>query len=420
MGIIEKKKILLAEISIVRFIVILLQLYFLKLYSKYTSTYDLGIYYFWVTASYSLNAFILVPLDYFQQSKLYFLKNNQFSIKSFKGINRFVFWTGIIITVISIAITSISAASMCLYIFFSIATSYGVYYVNLYRGIINNLEHRRKAIYTLLLEVTVKIGLYLLMLKFFAHTSLLIMVASLFASIVSLTFLLYFVKKMDEYKYIKQETYSFNKVFKFSYPLSLAAAINWIQLQGYRLLLVPLGFVEMVGIYGTVTNVGTGGMNAYSTIFSQLFTPNLYKTHGKYISTYLKNAFLSILFVLVCSFLLRDYIVVLLTKPAFAEFSILILFGVLAEAGNFLVSGLTVYITINELTAKTTKIGICGLVLFFITFGLFFFFKAITLYTIGLPIVITQIFTIAVLMIIVIKHIKATKNLTYPQVDNTK
>jgi len=413
MGIINRKKILLAEISVVRLIVILLQLYFLKLYSKYTSTYDLGIYYFWVTASYSLNALILVPLDYFQQSRLYYLKSNQISIKSFKGINQFVFWSGILISTVSLVITGIIQANMCLYIFFSIATSYGVYYVNLYRGFINNLERRRQAIYTLLLEVTVKIFLYLLLLKFFAATSLLIMMVSLFASATSLLVLLYFTRRLEEYKFIKHENYSFGEIFKFSYPLSLSAAINWIQLQGYRLLLVPLGLVEMVGIYGTVSNVGTGGMNAYSTIFNQLFLPNLYKTDGKYITTYLRNAILSILFIMICSFILKDYIVTFLTKPAFKTFSILILYGIVAEAGNFLVNGLTVYMTIHKLTGKTTKIGFWGLLFFFSTFGILFILKAITIYSIGLPITLTQLFTVVVLVIIMVRHKKilTTKHL---------
>jgi O-antigen/teichoic acid export membrane protein len=154
---------------------------------------------------------------------------------------------------------------------------------------------------------------------------------------------------------------------------------------------VPLGFVEAVGIFGTVANVGSSGMNACSTVFSQLYIPNIYKTNGKYIKTYLRNALLAIAFVLVVSTLLSKIIVGLLTKQEFVNYSLIILFGILTEAGNFIIGSLTIYLTIHNLTKTTVKMSAIGLFVFFLSFASLYIFKLINVYTLGIPMVLTQL-----------------------------
>ncbi|MFW0714235.1 hypothetical protein [Pedobacter sp. N23S346] len=405
------KKSVILEVGIVRILVVILQLFFLKAYSSHTTLFELGLYYFLFTLSYSLNAFILVPLDYFQQSQIYRLKDSSSSLKSFLGINIWVLkLTGIILFVAILGSYIINKTYVEIVIIITIL-SVSTYFVNLLRGFINNLEKRRVAIYSLLFEGSMKLAIYFISIHFFVSSSKVILLSILSASIMSLLLLFLLVSRTEEYKNSKIQIFKSFEIIKFSYPISLGAVINWIQLQGYRMILVPLGLVEVVGVYATVSNVGTNGMNAYSTIYSQLFIPNLYKTHGSYIKTYITYALLSIAGILLVSYFLADYIVLLLTKEAFVKYSTLILYGVVSEAGNFLIGALTVYLTIHNLTSTTIKASLTGLTIFIITFFCLYYTRNLSVYTVGVPIVITQMVIAAYLAYIVFNTRKNLKKI---------
>lgn len=398
--IIAKKRVIV-EVAVMRIFTIIIQLLFLKIYTNYTSLYDIGIYLFLLTISYSLNSFLFVPLDYFQQALAYKLKNNSISFKSYSGINLWVLKITISFSVIAeIFCLLINPVYYYVIPLISILALSG-YFVTLLRGLINNLEKRRQAIYFLLLEGILKILFFLVLITFFKSTSTIILIALAGASLFTLGCLYLFFRNMDEYKYGEIQTFSIKEVFEFSYPISIGAIINWIQLQGYRMILVPFGLVEVVGIYGTVANVGTSGMNAYSTIFAQLFVPDLYKTDGKYIKAYIRNAFLSILFVLGVSYVFSDLIIRILTNQHFVQYSSVIIYGILSEGGNFLIGALTIYLTIHKVTKTSIKVNIVGLLTFFISFYMLYYFKLININTVGIPIVLTQFVIVGYLMIVV-------------------
>ncbi len=384
------KKTEIIEVSSVRILVVILQLVFLKIYTNYTSVYELGIYYFLFTLSYSLNAFLLVPLDYFQQSQLYALKNENYSIRSFFKINiwvaKFTFITLLIGLIICLLVDNQYIVVLPIIIILALST----YMVTLLRGIINNLEKRRFAIYTLLMESVLKIAFFYIVKCYFNPDAITILVSILLSSLVTLLILFLVIKSLDEFKNEKIKKFSPKEILHFSYPISVGAVVNWLQLQGYRMILVPLGLVEVVGIYGTVANVGTSGMNALSTVYSQLFVPNLYKSEGAYIKTYLKYAFLSIAVVLSVGYFLSDIIISVLTKSEFVKYSCLIVFGILSEGGNFLIAGLTIYLTLQNLTKVSMIASITGLIVFFLSFITLYLIEKINVYTIGLPIVLTQ------------------------------
>jgi O-antigen/teichoic acid export membrane protein len=385
------KKTEIIEVSSLRILVVILQLVFLKIYTNYTSVYELGIYYFLFTLSYSLNAFLLVPMDYFQQSQLYSLKKSNYSIRSFFKINiwvaKFTFITLFIGLIICLLVNIQYIIILPIIIILALST----YMVTLLRGIINNLEKRRFAIYTLLMESVLKIAFYYIVKCYFNPDAITILVSILLSSLVTLLILYLVIKSLDEFKNEKIKDFSAKEILQFSYPISVGAVVNWIQLQGYRMILVPLGLVEIVGIYGTVANVGTSGMSALSTVYSQLFVPNLYKSEGAYIKTYLKYALLSIIVVLCVGYFLSDIIIGVLTKSEFVKYSCLIVFGVLSEGGNFLIAGLTIYLTIKNLTKVSMIASITGLIVFFLSFIILYVLKKINVYTIGLPIVLTQV-----------------------------
>ncbi|MGJ0300975.1 lipopolysaccharide biosynthesis protein [Aliarcobacter cryaerophilus] len=395
------KKIVILEVTFFRVLTIILQLVFLKIYSNYLSIYELGLYYLFMTLSYSFNAIFLVPLDYFQQSKLYLLKNEKKSISSFLPINIFVFKVSVILLVFIEIIIYIIDSSFLLVGIILVLFALVSYANNLLRGFLNNFEYRRNAIYTLLVESTLKILLFWVAIQFFSASSTLLFFTTTISMIIICLALILILIKKEEFKYTNRNCFKVIDIYHFSYPISFGAVINWIQLQGYRILLAPMGHIETIGLYATVANIGQTGMNAASTVYAQLFVPNIYKTNGEYTKKYIGFAILVILFVLFVGMIFSETLVVLLTSNKFAEYSYLIGYGILAESCNLIIGGLSIYLTIHNLTKKTIIASWIGLLSFVSVFFILYLIDFLSVWTIGLPIVLSQLFVAIYLYYIV-------------------
>jgi len=73
------------------------------------------------------------------------------------------------------------------------------------------------------------------------------------------------------------------------------------------------------------------------------------------------------------------------------QYSFLILYGVAAEAGNFLIGAISTHLTIANETKKLLVASAAGLATMIICFGFLYLFWEINIYTIGLPIVSSQL-----------------------------
>jgi hypothetical protein len=83
-------------------------------------------------------------------------------------------------------------------------------------------------------------------------------------------------------------------------------------------------------------------------------------------------------------------LVMLLTKPEFGEHSLLILYGIIAEGGNLLLGGLSVYMTIKGKTTQMLWGSLLTAVVSLVLTIVIYLIGAINLYTIGLPIILSQ------------------------------
>lgn len=394
---------LYCEIIGIRCLTIFIQLLFIKYITNIVGVDKLGIYYFLSTLSYTLNAIILVPLDYFQQTNLYKYINEGFSLKIYTAINKKI---GFLIFLLVIIGNILFLLFKCQYhIEFTVVVllSLCTYLSLLLRGIVNNLEYRRWAAYNLLLESILRIAYLVLLFYVFSTAPVIILIALLLASITVIVCLYFFVKRLPQYKTGKMKNIDLKYIWKFSYPLSIGSVINWIQLQGYRILLVPLGFSEIVGFYATVSNIGNSGMSICATIYNQLFLPDLYKSKGRFFSKYIKYALLIILIVIVISMSLKDFIVITLTKDMYLNYSYLIFFGILTEGGNFLIGNFTAYLGICNSTSKALKASFVGVSVFILLFVMMLFTHTVYISTIGIPIVVSQIVIVGYLSLIIIK-----------------
>lgn len=397
------KTFLYAEVAVIRLFTILIQLLFIKCVTNAIPVNELGIYYFLLTISYTFNAILFVPLDYYQQSNLYKYVNEGISIKSFFLLNKRLIVVFSYILVIGGIIIFILNTFYCIVFVLTTLMSIGTYFSLLLRGFVNNLNYRRKAAYNLLLESISRIIFLYILFYVFSPGPVIVLLALLLASCIAIFFLVIYIRKLPQYNDGNIVEVKIGKMLKFMYPISIGAIANWIQLQGYRLILVPLGFSEAVGFYATVANIGNSGMSVCSTIYNQLFLPDIYKTNGRFLYRYLLYAFIIILIVLGVSAGLKDLIVLVLTNAIYSKYSFIIFFGIIVEAGNFIVGALTAYLGIHNLTSCSLKATLSGLVAFALLFLLVFFFLGITPYTIGIPIVISQILIMGYLGKIVFK-----------------
>ena len=218
--------------------------------------------------------------------------------------------------------------------------------------------------------------------------------AQLLVSILVISFSIYLSCNYLIFKGDIVEPIKWKKFFKFSYPLALGAIINLAQLQGYRLLLAPMGYMEIIGKYFVISQVGVAGMSIISIIYSQIYIPTVYKTKGEYLRVYLKNALFLICFVFVFSLILSKPLVSILTKPEYSQYSILILYGIIVEGCNLLLGGLGVYLTIKSKTKEMLSGLILIALISVVSTCLLYISSFLNIYTIGIPIILSQLFAV--------------------------
>lgn len=373
--------------------VIIGQLAYIKLYSNYLSHYELGIYFYLITVSYSLNALIFVPVDYYQQSKIYECLKNGVSLRSFLVLNKKIFyWVGIA-AIIGFSLFIFVRPRESIYFVLIIITAVALYISQALRGGLNNLEHKRIAAISLILEALLKIALLIVLLRFMAPNAIALIASWIIAMVLVAGFLGWHFIKLGVFSKGGDTLVQISAadVFRFAYPISISAIFNWIQLQGYRLVLVPLGFAEMVGLYAIIENIGKAGMGACSSVFGQMFVPNIYKSSGKYTGTYLRNALLLIAVVFFFSLAFSDAIVSIVTNGTYAKYSWILLLGVVAEAANFLLGALVIHTTLTSSTKPMLSASIVGVGSMVAIFGGIYYGGVVTVQSIGIPIVISQI-----------------------------
>jgi O-antigen/teichoic acid export membrane protein len=402
---------ILALISISRLAVVLLQLACVKIYSNYLSNHELGIYYFLIALSYSLNALLFVPIDYYQQSKIYVFIKEGVSLRSIFLLNKrflklFLSICGILTLVlltfdISYAKNTIMAIGLAL----------SIYLGNSLKGILNNLENRSLVAGVMAFEALLKFCVLYLIAIFFVANSATLISSTIIATTVAMLPLIYYVRKLNVFQTGRIERINGRDVFIFALPIAIGAIFNLLQLQSYRIVLVPLGMAEMVGVFATVAGIGQAGMGAVIAVYSQIFLPSVYKSEGRYIGPYIRNGLLLYVFVILICFFTAPLVVPLFTKDEFKPFAYLIIYGVLIEMGNFVIGALGILLSITNQTKKGLLGAYVSMLVMVVCFLVLYSTGDINEFTIGLPLVLSQLVAALVLYwIVIIKKINHSGN----------
>ena len=377
-------------IASARIMVVLLQLLGLKIYTNYLNAGQLGIFYFLLSISYFANALIFVPIDYYQQAKLLKIVGISGGIRPILNFNISISIYFSILTLVIVILTALlqpEYISRCLIL---IIMAFTLYIVQALRNALNNLEHKKYVSISYIHESFLKILVFCFFITNGNVDEFYLILSWIISLIVTAIYLIHIAYKLNLFKSSEEILIDIKDVFKSSYPFSIGSVCNWIQLQGYRLVLVPLGFSEEVGIFSALASVGSAAIGAFSLIYSQKFTPKLYKTNGDYLKLYLIGGVVMIVIVCIFVGIFGDFVTRVLTKAVFEEYWYLMVYGVLIDGANLLIGAIAIHYTLNGKTKNIINSSLIGVLSLIIFYGIMFYAGSIGINSIGAPLLLSQ------------------------------
>ncbi len=375
-----------------RVLVIAFQFVNIKLYTNSLDVKELGVFFFLIAVSYSANAILFVPMDYFQQARVISEMSKFGNVQSLLLLNRKLLLRYIVFSFLIVGITFILHPKFTIEVILVIGLALILYIVQALRNTLNNLGHGNQVSISFIQEAVIKVILFYFLIKYINPDVTILVSSWIISLIITGIYLVVIAKKQGIFSGGGEagEEILGREVFDFAYPFSVGAVANWLQMQGYRLLLVPLGYSEVVGMFATLSGIGSNAIGAATLIYTQQFSPKIYQTKGECIHLYLKGALILVILVSLGSYILGEYVVEILTNSNFLQYWPLILFGVLIDSSNLFSGGIAILLSLTGDTKKAMLSSLLGLFVLLVLFAFIYFSKVITVYTVGIPLLMSQ------------------------------
>ena len=387
-----------AFLAAMRAVAIIGQVGVVKLYTHYLLPAQLGKYFFFLTISYSLNALVFVPIDYFQQAEVFRLKEDGNSLGGLLALNKkLILAIGLIFFLSVLVIAAIHGALLSAFCT-TAAYSIVLYLSTAVKTFLNNQDEQIFVVTMLIAEIPLRILTFAGLVNFGFVGPLSPIIGTGAALLIVGVFALGRMRAHLTRFPGPEKRVALRAILRFGVPISCGAVLNWLELQGYRLVLVPLGYTEAVGFFATTSSIGSAGMNGAATVYQQVYLPRIYQTAGRYLRTYLKGAAAVICIVLTTGLLLRVPIIRLLTNASFVPFASLIGYGILIEAGNFIIGVLVVQLCIDNNTMSQVRANVFAVLSVPLLFWVLRLANNLTAFTIGVPLVVAQLIVIVCLI----------------------
>lgn len=381
---------------------------YIKMYTNNLPAEEIGKYFYLVTLSYVMNAIIFVPIDYYMQARLA-LSGKEIPFGALWRLNKIVCLLAFILCLLVglplLYIGKIHASDIAgIYI-----TAVLFYLCNSSRGLLNNRGFKVFVVLMLVFEGLARLGLFLLAAHQGSATSNSLLYSSIVAFLIEVLIIGFFCSKKLDYNWLDEGIEDYKTVLSKSYAISISAICNLAQLQGYRLMYVWAGAPATAAIYVVVTNLGSAGMGAISSVYSQIFLPKVYASKGEFTLGYIRNALILSLIVGVFAVLTGKYLLMFLTKNEYVEYAQAIGFGVLVEAGNLVIGAATVYLMLNNGAKATIFCNIFASIGSMVGGYILMHYFPDNAFAIGIPIALSQIF-IASFLILHVVRLQRIKN----------
>ena len=380
-----------------RALVIVLQLINIKLYTESLLAEQLGIFFFILAFSYIFNAVLFVPVELFQQTRVHIEMHENNSLYKVFLLSRDVTIIYFIFVSFAVLFAYLLYEKYLQLVFLSLVLSYFIYLVQFLRNTLNNLGYGDLVSISYIIESLLKVVIFYLMMTSVTVDELNLLMSWVVSLLITFLFLILFANKIKLFSYIVTEKYKAKKLYRFSYPISIGAVLNWAQLQGYRIVLVPLGYAELVGFYATLSNIGSSVIGAFSLIYNHQFIRKLYKTKGDTLWSFIAGGILLITVSIFTFFLAGEVFINMIVGEGFSQYWWIVSYGILVDGVNLLIGAFSVYIMINGNTFSTIYPSIVAIVALILMYSYLYFFEKIEVHTVGIPIIIAQ-FILAIML----------------------
>jgi len=343
-------------VVVLRLLSVAAGLVYVKAYTGALSTAEVGTFFYLATLSYALNALVFVPADFYMQARIVKL-----DLLPAEGVFR-LFASVLLLALVICLVLSAPLVWLGKLNVVDLPAMYAVaaliYLCSSLRNLLNNRGSGLFVSSMLLLESIGRMAAFLAIAALFGSSARILMTSSALALSIELAVILIWVRRCLCFSAIRGSLDSVRTVFRVAAPISGSAVCNTVQIQAYRVAYPLSGFGAEAGLFGVVSNIGTAGMGACSSVFSQLYLPQLYQSAGTSIRRYVLHAFLLSGGVLVIAMVAAPLLVGLLTKEQYLPYSMAIGFGVVTEACNLVIGGYVVLLSIEQRTSLLLKSNI--------------------------------------------------------------
>jgi hypothetical protein len=333
---------------------------YVKAYTGQLTIAEIGIFFYLSTLSYSLNALVFLPVDFYMQARI-----AQLEFVPAKAIGRLI------------AATLVTGLGACIlvsapFVYFDklqledlpwiYAVAVMLYLCTSFRNLLNIRGSSVFVSVMLVLESAGRLFAFLAMALLLGRSARTLMVSSALALALELAVILWQCRRRLAFSGTPEQLDSPAVIVRTSASLAGGAVSNMLQLQTYRVMYPLAGLAAASGVYGIVSNVGAAAMSACASIYSQIESPRLYQSQGASIGSFVKLAVALSLGVLAVALLFSSFLVGHLTQKQYVPYALAIGFGVVVEACNLIIGGYGIYLTLYKRTAPLFHLHLLGAV----------------------------------------------------------
>jgi hypothetical protein len=297
----------------------------------------------------------------------------------------------------SAAVIWLMSPALSQFVVISVLLAVSAYLLQSMRGALNILGYGQKVVFSQAVEGILKPLSVLATVMWIRSVSVsAVIISNIFAATIVTAVLLHSLKRAGLLTLEPHDTESPKvlQVFKFALPISAGAFFSWVQLQAYRLILVPLGYSEVIGIYSVMSNLGQAATSAAAQIYSQVNIPKLYNTDGAFLGRYIRNGLTLIGILLTTGLLLSPYLVPIVTTKAYSGFSGIVAFGILIEGTTLLGGAFTVFFTLRSKTVVLGWIAATSAIFSAIAMYAIYRYRVVTPFALGTVLLSSQLLAI--------------------------
>jgi len=389
----------LVSITLTRVYVICLQLIAVRLYTQLVSAEELGSYYFLLTVSYFATAIIFVPVDLYQQANALEIRKKCNGFRPLLNFNKRLLLAYALIALVTLGVLLRFGNTIAIRAMLSISFPIFLYINQGLRNLLNILGHSHSVSLSFLIESIFKIIFFLLLMHIGAPNALTMIASWMAALLVSAAVLVrtsirsrLFMGSADS------DAISVKALFSFAYPVSFAAICNWIQTQGYRLVLVPMGHSAEVGIVSTLFGVGSSVIGALGLIYSQHLSPKIFTSRGMFTNDYLKGFAIVTGLAVALSITIGKPVMRVFFPEPFAQFWYVSTYGILADGMTVLIGGIGFHLAVKNQTGTLLIPAIAGVISAIVTVSIVVI-ATVDPHGISISLIISQLVVTALLLL---------------------